>query len=245
MNVEESWQFIKKLIKRALNKFIPLQKNNPRSLRNKWCTSGILKSIKKKQSLYAKYKRTRDLIDYQSYAKIRNEVTMKIKKAKLEQEKKISNESKGSPKKFWQYVNRNIKNRAHLGPLVSNDKIVNLDTEKAELLNTYFSSVYTIENKTDVPVVNSKCEKASEGWNLEIEERDVRDRLRVLDALKAFGPDGIPPRILKECYDELAGPITVLFRKSLERGILPSDWHRAIVTAIFKKGVKTNPAQSA
>ena len=69
----------------------------------------------------------------------------------------------------------------------------------------------------------------------------VENKLKNLDASKAQGPDGIPPRVLKELCKELALPISVIYNKSLETGILPEEWKTAEVTAIFKKGSKSDP----
>ena len=58
----------------------------------------------------------------------------------------------------------------------------------------------------------------------------------MLDASKAIGPNGIPTRILKDFAIQLSQPITDLFNASLQHGKLPSDWKKANVIPIFKKG---------
>ena len=50
------------------------------------------------------------------------------------------------------------------------------------------------------------------------------------------GPDKIRPLILKELRVELAPIIKVIFERSLETGKLPTDWCKANVTPIYKKG---------
>jgi len=62
-----------------------------------------------------------------------------------------------------------------------------------------------------------------------------------LNANKAQGPDGIPPRVLKELHAQLANPLCVLFNKSIDSGIVPSDWKKANVVPIFKKRYKVRP----
>ena len=57
-----------------------------------------------------------------------------------------------------------------------------------------------------------------------------------LNPNKACGPDGITPRILKECAHEIAPALTFIFQMSLDTGILPLDWKQANVVPIFKKG---------
>jgi hypothetical protein len=57
-----------------------------------------------------------------------------------------------------------------------------------------------------------------------------------LDPMKACGPDGISPRLLKECADELGSALTLLFQTSLNTGVVPADWRTAFISPVFKKG---------
>ena len=60
-----------------------------------------------------------------------------------------------------------------------------------------------------------------------------------LNVNKAPGPDSKSPKVLSIAASELAEPITILFRKSLASGSIPSEWKTAHVTPIFKKGSKS------
>ena len=59
---------------------------------------------------------------------------------------------------------------------------------------------------------------------------------------KAAGPDEIKPIVLRELRIEIAPVIQLIFEKSLATGKLPSDWTKANVTPIFKKGEKSDPS---
>ena len=59
---------------------------------------------------------------------------------------------------------------------------------------------------------------------------------------KAAGPDEIRPIVLKELRSEIAPIIQLIFERSLATGKVPSDWTKANVSPIFKKGDKSDPA---
>ena len=59
---------------------------------------------------------------------------------------------------------------------------------------------------------------------------------------KAAGPDEIRPIVLREWRMEIAPVIQLIFEKSLGTGKLPSDWTKANVSHIFKKGEKGYPS---
>lgn len=60
-----------------------------------------------------------------------------------------------------------------------------------------------------------------------------------LNENKSQGPDQMHPRVLKELRKQISKPITDIFNKSLMDGKLPSNWKEANITAIFKKGSKS------
>ena len=63
--------------------------------------------------------------------------------------------------------------------------------------------------------------------------------LKSLNIRKACAPDGVSPRLLKECHMELTPSLTRLFNYSLSRGTLPVDWKTANVVPVFKSGEQT------
>ena len=70
----------------------------------------------------------------------------------------------------------------------------------------------------------------------------IEKLLRGINAKKATGPDEVPSRILKECASEIAPIFRIIFQQSWSTGEVPADWRCANVTAIFKKGDRTTPA---
>ena len=63
-----------------------------------------------------------------------------------------------------------------------------------------------------------------------------------LNPAKASGQDLVPARILKLASMEIAPILCIIFQQSYNTGQVPLDWQKANVTAVFIKGVNTNPA---
>ena len=59
---------------------------------------------------------------------------------------------------------------------------------------------------------------------IRISSKDVTFALSELNTKKAYGPDGIPPVVLKTCASELAPCLGKLFRLCLSTSTFPSCW---------------------
>ena len=151
-------------------------------------------------------------------------------------EKKLARNLKTDVKPFWRYVNNGMKVRVPVGDLEREDgTVATTDTEKAEVLNQFFTSVFfTIEDKENMPTMEER-----HGGNilpeLEISMHEVMEKLTKWKVDKSPGPDGMPPHVLHRLRKELVTPLTKLFQFSAASGTLPEQWKTAHVSALHKK----------
>ena len=135
------------------------------------------------------------------------------------------------------------KMKTGVSPLVTPEgKTVESNEGKADILNSFFSSVFTREDADTAP--NLGLATKSKGVmleNVDFTVEDVKKKLEELNTNKACGPDAIPSKILKELSNEIAMPLYILFKKSIEEKTVPDDWKTATVIPIFKKGTRTEP----
>ena len=120
-------------------------------------------------------------------------------------------------------------------------EIVQLHTplQKVELLNSYFSGVFTSKNLTLPGILDFNYEQPLSVVN--VTNEIVYNKLINLKSSKSVGPDGIHPKVLKETAAQLCAPLTIFFNRSLNEELLPEDWKRANVIPIFKKGEISDP----
>ena len=149
---------------------------------------------------------------------------------------KISEEN--NPKAFYKYANSNRKVQVGISNLKkTNGGFTENDKEKAEELNSFFKSVFVVEDLENIPDANDKSNGLNIGEML-IDENKVMNLLENLNTLKSYGPDLIHPRILIECRSNLVIPLTMIFKLSYEIETVVEDWKTAHVKALFKKGAR-------
>ena len=179
---------------------------------------------------------TRSAENYSKYKRQRNKTTHTIRLARRKFEDKLINDMKSEPKKLFQYVRSQQKVKPTISSLEYGDRLTETDSETAEELQRFFQSVFVKESDGALPVFPELVEPEEVTTSVIFSPEDVSTELRRLKIGKAAGPDGIPSILLRECATQLAFPLHCLFKKTLNSSVLPSDWRKARITPIYKKG---------
>ena len=151
---------------------------------------------------------------------------------------------KTDSKSFYAYVRSKQKVQDKVGPLENNrGNIISDGCEMAEVLNEYFSSVFTTEDISSLPVPFTKFEgnKSEHLGQLFVTPEMIAQKIKKMKDNKLPGVDGIPPKLLKEIVEQISTPLAKLFNLSLEEGIVPSEWKETNFTPLITKGSRNKP----
>ena len=218
VDVESKWNFLKSKYMQIRSECIP-QKNvgSKRHAQPRWFNNDIANKIKERQRAYKSSKQNPTEENIKIHRKHCRNVTRTIKRAKLDNEQRVANAAKANPKVFYAHVNSRKPIKSSIGPLKdSQGNVISCDVGMAELLNEYFTSVYTEEDLQGMPTVPTRYQgnEPLEKINLTVER--VKDKLRKLNPNKSPGPDGFYPREIKEVESELAPHLYDVYQASLE-----------------------------
>lgn len=215
-------------------------KSPTRKKKNLYMTRESSKMKNKKIRLWKRYMSTRSSYDRNNYVRCKNTFRALTRKLRRDFELAISKGMKEKPKLFWSYAKSRLKTKEQISSLTKPDgSTARTAEDKAEALNNFFASVFTVEDVENMPpaptyVIDEVV------YSIQITPDVVKKKLEALNPNKSPGHDKWHPYFLREIADAICIPLSILYSKSLKEGAHES-WKKAIIAAIYKKGKKSDP----
>ncbi len=211
-----------------------------------WYNAHLRLLQRQKKRLFNIFRKYRTQENWIRFKDIRSFYNVELKRTKDVYEQKrndelAKNENRNS-KKWWKLIKEATQESGTyecIPPMKMNNEYITNDEAKANLINDDFVSIASVDdNHVDDLPRGRLVEPENAFFELVITEEDVTDQLSNLDTSKAYGPDAISPRLLKEGGQPMARLLHRLFTLSLTKCEFPTSWKSANVIPLYKKGDK-------
>ena len=123
------------------SKLVTIRANDP-----PWFHNGIRKAIRQRRRIYKKAKRSSSSEHWQHYKRLRNDVNTLVRTAKESHYSKLAEKIRSESttcKDFWKllkHFTNPSSSSSNIPPLIHEDTIYESDTDKANILNSFFQS---------------------------------------------------------------------------------------------------------
>ena len=211
------------------------EKSSKLKTKPKWFSNDVKINISRKKEAWRSFQRNQSSDSLEHYKETEVNLKRSIRDAKCKYEKDLVDNFKQNPRNFFAYASKKQKSST-VGPMLIDNNLVQNDLEIVEELNSFFVSVFTAEKPDNLP--NIPVNNIEHLTDIFIAPDVILKKLSTLKDYKAPGPDNIYPKLLKECAQQLCVPLSIIFRKSIDEGIVFRQWKLANITPLFKKGAK-------
>ena len=240
-NTHESTMILNKIINEICLKYIPLKrKHNGKKKIPKIRKQliGRLKMLRRtKRKSYSKEK-----IDYimEKIVETEQKLIENRRKERLEKEKSIIENVPRNPKLLFAYAKKENNRKRELGPFKKDGDFIHNDDEICSMLVDEYKKQFTEKSQdTDSELAQEIMNTNEEDLiNIIFKESDLEDAINILKENSAPGPDEIPAIFMKITSKELAKPMAIILKKSIERCEIPDIYKMAHITPIHKGGKK-------
>ena len=246
-DIDDNYWLAESLYKDLSKEFLKTRKAKIRDKSLPWMNSDIRKLMNKRYKLLVKAQASNNPDDWNSYRKLRNQVSKEMKIAEANYwSTKMQNKSSGS-KEFWNLVKRmtgKAKTTKQIGPIMNEEKeLVFDDLEKANTFNVFFSTIGEKlaksfqSNKVCIDPAFHRI-TPSTGDLPSLSDKIFQVKFNTIDTQKSHGADNMSAKEMKIVGDEFSPCIANLSRLSYWSGSYPSQWKIGKVKVLWKSGNK-------
>ena len=163
-----------------------------------------------------------------------------IKEEAFKKEIEVINKIKTNPRAFFSYSKKKSKVITNIGPLIDNNNKLQSDpTVMSNILQDQYKTAFSDPNSGEKTQQLKDTSHAPVFADISFTEEDVIKAIDELGINSAPGPDKIPAKVIKECKHQLALALVILWRRSLDSGLIPEDLLSQTIIPIFKKDNKS------
>ena len=249
LNTEDAFNTFHNALVGSFNTYMPEKTKrvkNRTGMYEPWITKGIVRSMGKLKQLYIKMlknkENTTDIEKYKAYRRILQQVK---RKTKMHYYRSRCKEFKNNTRKLWSVINTITGRTKKKETIIESLKIDNIKTRNSTKitneLSSYFANVgrqfadKIPSGKHDIKYYLQKI--PPNDHSIFLTTTNKTEITKLISSLKnktSSGHDGISNKILKGITDSIVEPLNIIFNKSLEEGVFPTEMKKADTVPLYK-----------
>ena len=243
-DTQSAYSKFHEVISTNYNACFPYRKISKKYYKNKpWLSTALKESIKIKNKLYVKSKRSSGSENVSFYKKYRNKLNQLIQSAERKHFHDVLFEHKSNLKKSWQVI-KTVINKRKYTPVNTKFKVNGATTNDGSVIankfNTYFVNVGTVLANSIAPTDKNPVDYIQQDIinTLYFDPVTENEICKIIGSLKdsAAGWDDLKSSMIKHIKESITVPLVHIYNRSFVTGTFPSELKIANVVPIHKSG---------
>jgi hypothetical protein len=223
-----------------LDEFVPKFRCN-KAKAKPWLSRNALSLRNKRRSAGRRAALSGTEADALAYNNLNNEFLEVNEREYVEFVKNEGAKLANDPAQFWKWVNQKRKVNELPSSMTLDGSSAAEDYLIADLFARHFGSIFSPSCPAAPDALNFDASQVDPTpFQTPFDESEVYTELMELDTKKGAGSDRLPSQFWKHTADALAGPLTRIFNSSIRCGTFPTAWKEALVTPVFKSGLRSD-----
>lgn len=237
-SVDDNWLLFKNKLTSLVELHVPLVRIRG-DLGKPWFSNTLKRLLEKKKRLFRDAKRSVTSSKWEKYFTSLRQYTSALRQSK----KKFFHHDlqtimRVNPKKFWKILTPS-KSSNNISLSYPDGSNVPID-ERSDVINSYFSSVFT--NEPTLDDFDPPNLSLSDMPPIIITSQGILKLIEKMKISSAPGHDGITAKILKGTKVFSSSILEIIFTQSITDSSLPTDWKINKVVPVYKSGSRSDPS---
>ena len=163
-------------------------------------------------------------------------------------EEKATEQIRQNSKAFYSFARSRQRARVKVGPF-KDPKTGKINPDPAntvEALKKQYESAFSTPKEDKIVEDPTSFFNTSDADHPHLADfiftsEDIEEACKELSADSAAGPDGVPAKLLKECRTSLSQPLLLLWRSSLDKGVIATELLLLLICPVHKGGLRSIP----
>jgi hypothetical protein len=197
-----------------------------------WFNKNLITLLKKKNRAWRRYKTTGSVYDFETFKSLRRCFKTDVAAVYSEYVRRVNNDIKTDPKKFWSFLNSKNNSSSIPASMVYNNVTITDPQIIVDSFADHFSKSFTKDAASTLPSASRPYDNLT---LTRVSDDDVLKALKCLKPNMTSGPDEIPSLVIRDCAAVFADPLCFLFNLILNTSCYPMRWKTSAVRPIHKK----------